>query len=525
MRSANSWQENVLAVEASPPRPSVLPLVAACLVATLAFWAYTRTLLPGVDLGDTGGFQAGVLWNEPSARRAYPLYFALATPFTRALSASNPARGLNLYSAVWAAAAAGLLTFFVGRLTRFTLAGVVAGLLLAFSYTFWTQAVIAEVYSLHLTMVALCLLVLYSWSQRPTTARLAMFFAVYALAFGIAVLGAMQYAENFMFVWSSIERPAAWGDRVAAFWMDVTKSDWREEMVLGVHPSQIADRFAMVWWDAKQQFGIAGLALAAFGAVRAWTISRPWALFICLAYLISTGFALTYNVGDTHVFLLPSHFFTALAAGLAVAPRTRPSTVSTQSALVTLVALVAIAYAGWRAWDTWPAVDRHGDRRADAFLARLTDGIDERSGLLVTKLDWQLENILLYSGRYERPGVAWERLDDVLLHFPFLVRDNLAEDRDIVLTGEAANEVRSTYGGVFPLVQDQPPAPSIQELAERVPRGAPYVMTWLTPSPVAADMRDLDAAVAVLAKGSAPARSDSGYEVWAGVAGEKPLFH
>jgi hypothetical protein len=125
---------------------SIAPLVAAGLVATLAFWAYTQTLLPGVDLGDTGGFQASVLWPEPSARRAYPLYFALAKPFTQALSAANPARGLNLFSAVWAGVAAGLLTFFVARLTAFTLAGVVAGLLLAFSHTFWTQAIIAEVY-------------------------------------------------------------------------------------------------------------------------------------------------------------------------------------------------------------------------------------------------------------------------------------------------------------------------------------------------------------------------------------------
>ena len=36
-------------------------VAAAAIVATVAFWAYTKTLLPGVDLGDTGGFQAAVL--------------------------------------------------------------------------------------------------------------------------------------------------------------------------------------------------------------------------------------------------------------------------------------------------------------------------------------------------------------------------------------------------------------------------------------------------------------------------------
>ena len=97
------------------------------------------------------------------------------------------------------------------------------------------------------------------------------------------------------------------------------------------------------------------------------------------------------------------------------------------------MAVVALLYAGWRGWDTWPAVDRHSDRRADAYLAQLAEGVDAQNGLLVSKMDWQLENVLLYSSRYDRRNLAWVRLDDVLPHFPFLVRDNLAESRDVVL--------------------------------------------------------------------------------------------
>ena len=72
----------------------VSAIIAAAIIATMAFWAYTQTLLPGVDLGDTGGFQAAVLWPEVSARQAYPLYYDLARPFVRAVSVGNPARGL-----------------------------------------------------------------------------------------------------------------------------------------------------------------------------------------------------------------------------------------------------------------------------------------------------------------------------------------------------------------------------------------------------------------------------------------------
>src|SRR5918992_4439931 len=127
----------------------------SCIVATLAFWAYTQTLLPGVDPGDTAGFQAAVLWPEVSARQAYPLYYNLARPFVTAAAPADPARALNLFSAIWGAAAIGLLVFVCASVTRSLTGGAVAGGLLAFSYTFWTQTIIAEGYTLHLAPVAL----------------------------------------------------------------------------------------------------------------------------------------------------------------------------------------------------------------------------------------------------------------------------------------------------------------------------------------------------------------------------------
>jgi hypothetical protein len=563
MSCGRSWPENVADANRSPEPPtaegvvSIPLLAAACLVATVAFWAYTRTLLPGVDLGDTGGFQAAVLWPENSARRAYPLYYMLAEPFIRAVSGANPARGLNLFSAVWAAIAVGLVAFLSGRLTRSPLAGAASGLLLAFSFTFWTQAIIAEVYSLHLALVAACLLALHAFATRSTTSRLAVFFALYAMAFGnhlgmilflvpftvfllqvhprprelftpttillalvTAGAGAAQYAPSFLYVWSSIDAPSAWTDRIAAFWLDVTKADWREEMVLGVPSSQLWTRLQMWAWDARQQFGIAGLLLAALGAIRVWSLSRPWAVLLWLAYAISTTFALTYNVGDSHVFLLPGHFLLVLAmgAGLGVwrSPRWR-----------TTFATVALIYAAWRGWDTWPAVDRHLDRRAETQLAHLAEGVDGRSALLVSKMDWQIENVLLYSSRYEKRDLAWVRLDEVLLHFPFLVRDNLAESRDLVLTADAAAGVLAAYADQFPLVLDQTPAPSLSEIVTQIPRGTPYVLTLLLPAPGGrtVDREDLAKALAELAGGRLPSRSDASYEVWAGSLGEAPTLY
>ena len=81
----------------------------------------------------------------------------------------------------------------------------------------------------------------------------------------------------------------------------------------------------MWWFDARQQFGIAGLGLAVVGALRLWMLSRPWFTLIVTAFGITTAFALTYNVGDSHVFFMPAHFLAALCAGAAVGARRPPS--------------------------------------------------------------------------------------------------------------------------------------------------------------------------------------------------------
>lgn len=531
----------------------------ACVSSTLAFWAYARTLLPGVDLGDTGGFQAAVLWPEISARQAYPLYYALAKPFVAVLSASNPARGLNLFSAFWAAIAVGLLTGITAFVSRSLVGGATAGLLLAFSYTFWTQAVIAEVYSLHMALVGCCLAALAAYAQRPGTARLAVFFTIYALSFGnhlsiillllpfatfllitterpmtllrpatigmalaIACAGALQYVPHLLAVWTSVDAPERWTERFAAFWFDVTKADWRESSVAGIAASEVPDRFRLFAFDARQQFGFAGWILAAAGVVALWRTSRPWAVLVVLAYLVNTTFAFTYNVGDPHVFFLPGHYFVAFAIGCFVATAMRGRRMA-----AVITAIFATSYATWRGYDTWPAVDRHLDRRAEWIGERLTIGLDERDTLLVTSLNWQIENVLLYDTRYRAPNVAWTRLADVFLHFPMLVRENQIGRRDIVLTQAAAAQVSSAFGRLFLMVPDPfPPTPTLSSTVAGIPRGALYVMTVLTPPrDEVLDTDELEDAIATLTGGTPPPRVEAPYEVIVGLAGEAPIYY
>ena len=544
----------------------------SCIVATLAFWAYTQTLLPGVDPGDTGGFQAAVLWPQVSARQAYPLYYNLARPFVLATAPLDPARSLNLFSALWAGAAVGLLVFVCATVVRSLAAGAIAGGLLAFSYTFWTQAIIAEVYTLHLALIALCCVLLCAYASRASITRLILFFAVYAIAFGnhfsmilligpfavfllqsapapaslfrpavvlmalaAAVVGALQYAPNFLSVARAFDAPGGWSDRAAAFWFDTTKQDWRDTMVFGIQANQASDRLAMWWFDARQQFGVAGLALAVAGIVGLWQLSRRWAVLVVSALAINTVFALTYNVGDSHVFFLPGHFMTAFLAGAGVAALVRlcggPCEVRlaslTRLAPQVIVVVAVIGYIGWRGWSTWPAVDRHTDRRAEQLIARLSFGINERDALLVSAMNWQLDNVLLYTQRHLHPDLAWVRLGDVMAHWPFLVEDNHRIGRDLVLTPQAAADVVAAYGPAYPLIPDAAlPVPTLEQAADTVPRGMPYVLSVLTPPREAhLDPEMLAIALRALTGGEASPASGAAFELFAGVAGEPAQVH
>ena len=130
----------------------------------------------------------------------------------------------------------------------------------------------------------------------------------------------------------------------------------------------------------------------------------------------------------------------------------------------------------------------------------------------MSKMNWELENVLLYMARHHRPDLTWTRLGDVLPHFPFLVEDQREISREIVLTADAAADVFSAYGPLVPLIEDTalPVAPLAMEVA-RIPTGMPYVLTVLTPPPEERlDEDDLTAALAGLTRNRPPVRNSAG---------------
>src|SRR5262249_11692140 len=132
---------------------------------------------------------------------------------------------------------------------------------------------------------------------------------VVALAVVIAGLGAAQYGFNLRTLWLMPDPPQSFVDGLQKFWFDVTKSDWRDTMVLQVPREMVRERFEMYWFDLRQQVGAVVPLLAIAGVVRLLIADRRRALLMIVAYAVNVAFAFGYSVGDSHVFYLPSHLF------------------------------------------------------------------------------------------------------------------------------------------------------------------------------------------------------------------------
>ena len=91
------------------------------------------------------------------------------------------------------------------------------------------------------------------------------------LAIACAALGASQYAWNVRVSLAGPVPRRRLADGLRTFWFDVTKSDWRCTMVMGVHETGAASgALGLYWFDLLQQFGLTRHRLALVGLACLW---------------------------------------------------------------------------------------------------------------------------------------------------------------------------------------------------------------------------------------------------------------
>ncbi len=382
-------------------------------VFAVALLVYLATRAPGLAYTDAGELAAAA-WSLGVAHpTGYPLFVALAWPWSH-LPWNSVIGGLNVLMAVWTAAAVAVTALVARQLLEGLPAGgksaaswrvswppVVGALLLAFAPVVWSQATSVEVYALHLLLLCLTALachrgwawvglgvglllsnhassvfllpgvVAWAWRLhgRPSR-RLALGAAGLALGVPAALYGALvlRAAQLPTLNWGWIHR--GW----AAFWYHVSGAQFR------------------VWltWDAKTLSAngavllelLGGLTLGLGGLIAlvgAYTLRRSMLLPLALLVVGNLAGTLGYGIPDLAPYFLPTLFVVALCltVGLATLVQRAPSW------LVAATLLLPLGSAGLH----WRSQDRREARAVEHYARWVLANLAPNAVLLTQEWD------------------------------------------------------------------------------------------------------------------------------------------
>jgi hypothetical protein len=374
---------------------------------------YLRTLAPTVGQHDTFEFQVLSYQLGIAHPTGYPLYIILGKLFTL-LPVGNVAYRVNLSSGLFASLTVLVLYLAIHHLTSDRSAAALAALAFGFSYSFWSQAVEAEVYALNALFVSLVVYLLLRCfdATRNTSEHRPALFVTICLVYGLSLTHhrtmLLLAPGILLFVllhrpWTLL-RPRSLTASFVAFlapivalhlfipvrWWQIhgQPMTWHQftDLVMGT-------RFAAaLQWDAAlrdpqrpaillrslmEQYPAPALLLAAVGLLSLlWShrtnhTSADWreGLFLLLTFGGYAAFGLSYDVPDVSLFLIPASLVVAAALGVGISslrrgadtllarwPRLPPSTCGqlTTSVMVALAGLLPLTLI----WTNLPRVDK-----------------------------------------------------------------------------------------------------------------------------------------------------------------------
>jgi hypothetical protein len=388
----------------------------AGVVAVSAFAVYVATLAPGlIGITDTPKFQFIGRILGTAHNPGYPLYVMVSHLFGY-LPVGTLAYRINLMSAVFGAASCGLL-YTCARLLDVS-RWVAACIALAFGFgaTIWYSATIAEVYTFNGCLVAAIVAALLAWQR---SGRAAWFFgavAVFALSLGLhttvlflvpaialfACLVAPRFAlrpgtiataaaivalglTQYLFIIIRT-RQGAWVETPATTVPELVRAITGSDYFTAIAPQgtrhALTVRGPLVWQGFVEELTVAGVVLALVGTVVLWRRSKPAFALTTVGLAPFAAFAILYDVGLFHVFLVPAFVMSWLlaAAGaqeLADVVRARAGHRSA-AATTALVALIP-AWQLVRNFETRDLSHSFADMR---FFDALVEALPDRSTLL-----------------------------------------------------------------------------------------------------------------------------------------------
>jgi hypothetical protein len=208
----------MMSIPNAPPAPHTVsePLLnradalLALLVGGLSLALYVRTLVPFALVGDSAEFQVLAYQVGIAHTPGYPVYLLLAKLFTF-LPIRDIAYRVNLFSAFMAAMTVSGVYLATRLLTGSRLAALFGGLALTVSFTFWSQAIVAEVYTSGAAFVTLVWLGLLAWYRTGKRRPLCLAGLCGGLSLGVHSTVALLAPASLLFLWLNRKRwPNFW---------------------------------------------------------------------------------------------------------------------------------------------------------------------------------------------------------------------------------------------------------------------------------------------------------------------------
>ena len=168
---------------------SKVPIVVASLLFLGTLSLYLSCAAPGALFGDGGEFQTLGLVGGIAHPTGYPTYIMIGQVFGKLLG-GDPARRMNHMSAFFGAASVCLLLLIQRKLGISQALAVGGALIYATSFTFWWNAIQAEVYTVSIFLFLASLWLSLRALERPVTGRIVL--AGFSL--GLVLTGHLAFA-------------------------------------------------------------------------------------------------------------------------------------------------------------------------------------------------------------------------------------------------------------------------------------------------------------------------------------------
>jgi len=327
-------------------------------LASLALYVATSAPSVATIFDDSLEFQVVLPTLGIAHPSGYPLFTLAGKLATLLIPFRDPAGRANLFSALAASVAVGLLYLVARRFAGNRLAAALATAVFAISPAWWSQSTIAEVYAPHGLLMILFLYLLLRWEEdRRQSSRADRWLSAAALAAGLGLahhrMIALLFPAALVFIlWTDprlLRQPRRWIAPVCLLLaplllylylpirgrvvtsLDGTYQatlqgtlDWilarGYRVFLTGNPFNVnrgAGDFGALFLD---QFGALFLISALLAMATGWRWRLRHYVFLLLATVATVAFGVAYKVQDIAVFFIPAFILAAIWAAWGLTP-------------------------------------------------------------------------------------------------------------------------------------------------------------------------------------------------------------